>query len=566
MLPDELRAGRAVLAYRGLDGVVRRTQLAFDPPPDPASADRRELAACDLAAGRGAAHLSSDVRCERDGGDRPRRAVARAPTASRRPSAASPSAAPGPPSCTTSNESFNDWLQRSRADLDMLMTETPHGPLSLCRHSLVLDRLRPRRPDHRAANACGSIRRWPPGRLRFLAAHQATALDPAADAEPGKILHETREGEMATLGEVPFARYYGSVDSTPLFVMLAAAYYERTGDLELIRALWPNIEAALAWMRDYGDLDGDGFLEYDRKSLERADQPGLEGQRRRDLPRRRQPGRGADRAGRGPGLCLCRLSRRRRAGARRSAAPAEAGELEAAAEQLKRALRGGLLARGARHLRAGARRRQAALPGARLQCRPCAAGRARLAERAARVADDADGAAMLFRLGHPHARRGRGALQSDVLSQRLGLAARQRPDRHGPRALRAEAAAAAPAAPACSMPRSSSSAAACPSCSAALPGDGAHGADRLSGGLLAAGLGVGGGVRDARRRARHLLRAAGAQIRFTRPVLPPWLDVLRIATCGSARPRSICCCAAAARMSRSPCCGATGPIEIVLTG
>jgi glycogen debranching enzyme len=72
---------------------------------------------------------------------------------------------------------------------------------------------------------------------------------------------------MAALGEVPFGRYYGSIDSTPLFVMLAAAYHARTGDLDLIRALWPNIEAALAWMRDYGDLDGDGFLEYDRKSV-----------------------------------------------------------------------------------------------------------------------------------------------------------------------------------------------------------------------------------------------------------------------------------------------------------
>ena len=77
------------------------------------------------------------------------------------------------------------------------------------------------------------------GVLMHLAANQAKEFDAAADAEPGKILHEVRHGEMAELGEVPFRRYYGSVDSTPLFVMLAAEYFERTGDLESARELWP---------------------------------------------------------------------------------------------------------------------------------------------------------------------------------------------------------------------------------------------------------------------------------------------------------------------------------------
>lgn len=100
------------------------------------------------------------------------------------------------------------------------------------------------------------------GVLRTLAATQATWPDPQSDAQPGKILHEMRHGEMANLGEVPFRRYYGSVDVTPLFVMLAGMYLDATGDLETIASIWPNIERALAWIDVYGDRDGDGFIEY----------------------------------------------------------------------------------------------------------------------------------------------------------------------------------------------------------------------------------------------------------------------------------------------------------------
>src|SRR5215213_8383060 len=104
------------------------------------------------------------------------------------------------------------------------------------------------------------------GVLRTLAATQASDFDASSDAQPGKILHERRHGEMANLGEVPFRRYYGTVDATPLFVMLAGMYFERTGDRTTLSEIWPSIEAALRWIDAHGDRDSDGFVEYYRET------------------------------------------------------------------------------------------------------------------------------------------------------------------------------------------------------------------------------------------------------------------------------------------------------------
>ncbi len=253
---------KTIYRYVGLDRVERRSEICFDPPPRKLSKSQA-LYALELQPNEQFS-LTMTVRCTNSAMPRePAQEPFSEPYRAARRGAARAISLGG--TVTSSNQLANRMLQRASADLCMLVTETPQGPypyagtpwfstpfgrdgLITALEFLWLDPLLAR------------------GVLRYLAHHQATVLDERADAEPGKILHETRSCETAVLGEVPFGHYYGSVDSTPLFVLLAARYLERSGDEATIRALWPNIEAALDWIDRYGDRDGDGFVEYYRVS------------------------------------------------------------------------------------------------------------------------------------------------------------------------------------------------------------------------------------------------------------------------------------------------------------
>ena len=164
---------------------------------------------------------------------------------------------------STSNEVYEEILARASSDVHTLITYTKHGPFPYAGipwFNTVFGR---------DGIITAMFLLWldpslAKGVLRLLSATQATRTEPLSDAEPGKILHEMRHGEMANLGEVPFARYYGSVDATPLFVMLAGMYFEQTGDITFIREIWPHLKAALTWIDQFGDGDRDGFVEYER--------------------------------------------------------------------------------------------------------------------------------------------------------------------------------------------------------------------------------------------------------------------------------------------------------------
>jgi glycogen debranching enzyme len=261
-IETEITRDGLVLAYEGLDDCLRRTRIIFEPEPTRVTESGANFQVR-LEAGEEVSYRWA-IACEVEGESHAEvqpcyeKIVHEAAGAFERARAQEPR-------IFTANEQFNDWLNRSLADLHMMRTETPYGPYPYAGvpwFSTVFGR-----DGIITALQClwfdPTVAR---GVLAYLAATQAEADSPEQDAQPGKVLHEMRTDEMATLGEIPFKRYYGSIDATPLFVILAGAYYKRTGDRAFAEFIWPNVQRALAWIDQYGDSDGDGFVEYTRRS------------------------------------------------------------------------------------------------------------------------------------------------------------------------------------------------------------------------------------------------------------------------------------------------------------
>ncbi len=252
-----------VLAYTGLDARRRATSLRFEPAPERID-EGRALFHVDLPP-HGRALIFIEIACDRAPSTRAPSENFLSCMKDQRRWARSTSARAA--AIDTSNEVFNEAMRRAISDLTMLTTELPTGPYPYAgipwfstafgRDGLIT-----------ALNVLWMDPAIARGVLLYLAENQATETDPASDAEPGKILHEVRRGEMAELREVPFRRYYGSVDSTPLFVLLAGAYLERTGDLATLQKLWPHITSALGWIDTCSARDPRGFLTYFRQTDE----------------------------------------------------------------------------------------------------------------------------------------------------------------------------------------------------------------------------------------------------------------------------------------------------------
>ncbi len=258
VLPPEVDGASVRLAYQGLDHVTRTATLTFSPPPDRLDETGAEYR-LSLAPGT-TTELITVVNAATTTAPPPK-VLAYGEALRRRRAVADRL---GGAEVRSNHDLFEVWVQRSRRDLHLLLTETPDGFVPYAgipwyvaafgRDALITAlQVLPFEPAIAA------------GTLRFLARHVGRADDAFTDQEPGKIIHELRRGEMAACREIPFVPYYGSVDATPLFLILLAEYWKWTADVALAHELWPAAERVLEWMLRSADAHG-GYLTYARRS------------------------------------------------------------------------------------------------------------------------------------------------------------------------------------------------------------------------------------------------------------------------------------------------------------
>ncbi|MEP7359992.1 MAG: glycogen debranching N-terminal domain-containing protein [Chloroflexota bacterium] len=247
--------------YRGLDGIERQTSITLDPPMHHAAITLPDAGLDTLVA-----TLELDWLIQ-PGRNETLSINLRASTLDQSAQHTAPQPWPAGATIETSHVLTEKALERSKADLNLLRNDGPDAgehyiaagvPWFSClfgRDSIITSlQMMAVRPEIASST------------LSILARLQATEVDEFRDAAPGKILHELRTGELARTGEIPHTPYYGTVDATPLWLMLLDEYERWTGDSTLVEKLWPNALAAIGWMDKYGDFDGDGFIEYQRRS------------------------------------------------------------------------------------------------------------------------------------------------------------------------------------------------------------------------------------------------------------------------------------------------------------
>jgi glycogen debranching enzyme len=258
-----------VLGYRGLDGEVRTTTLRFSPAPDSLE-DHRAVFEVDSEPGRDV-EIALEVVPEAGGATPERRSMGDAEDRLSREYTS------WRKRCTrfkTSNIQLSNFLDRAILDLRMLISRDEEGDEYLDAGVPWYSALFGRDALITAYQALGVNSELAWGTLRGLAARQGKQEEDWREEEPGKILHEVRVGELARAGEIPQTPYFGTVDATPLWLSVLHGAYRWTGDLDAVRELWPNVLAALEWIDRYGDRDGDGYVEYRRRSPRGLDNQG----------------------------------------------------------------------------------------------------------------------------------------------------------------------------------------------------------------------------------------------------------------------------------------------------